>query len=336
MLLPRFSAPGNLKETSADALTAWSSRLSTLFDDVTGPSRHFYNATKADTPAAADVAAVTWPASPGRLLSKGLSSEKRWKLADSDRNQQDEYCEWSVLRDAGGKITRVTFTTETPDYYDHLMDTDQQLLLKLYKDATGKTVPIGKLRDKNGLFLAANEFNSATNGTIVHLIQRSNNLRAAVILAAEATVLRKDKAGKPVTHAQTLVACAGLGDATRHSDPQIAAAINNLVATKKAITLKDPAGLYLDGIVTTGMDTPDDTDPQTFWTVERGSPGLAMRARFEVPSALGYKVGDITVGGVAVAFGAQLADRVQVRINAVAKPANFQLTRKVCLPSSGL
>lgn len=335
MLLKRFSAPGNLPELSTKVLGAWSSRLSDLFDDVTGSSRHFYNPTKADTPADASVAAVRWPAAPGRLLSQRLSQEQRWEIADGDRKQQDEYCEWSVLRE-GDKIVRVTFTTETPDYYDHLMDSDQKLLVKLYEKATSTTVPIAKLRNKHGLFVAANQFNSSTDGAIVHLMQTSNTLRAAVILAAQATVLRKDKNGHPVTHPQTLVQCGGLGNATRHSDPQIASAINNLVSQRFEVTLLDPPGLYLDRLITTGMDTPDGTDAQSFWTVERGDAGHALRARFEVPANLDYAVGDISIGGTPIHRGAQLADRVQVRIEAVAKRSNFERAHKPCIKSSDI
>ncbi len=335
MVLKRFSVPGNLKELSSDDLAAWSARISKLFDDVAGPpARHFYNPTESDTPPGAGVASVRWPAAPGRLLSTRLSREKRWEVADGDRNEQDEYCEWSVLRD-GDKVVRVTFTSETPDYYDHLMDVDRKLLRKLYEEATGKTVTVDALRDSNGLFEAGNAFNSSTDGTIVHLMQTTNTLRAAVVLAAEATVLRKGKDDKPIKHPQTLIVCGGLGDERRHSDPQIAAAINNLVADRFEVTLADPPGLYLDGVVTTGMETPDGTDARTFWTVERGEPGH-VRARFEVPAALGYAVGDIAIGGTPITFGAQIADRVHVRVDAVARPGNFKRARKPCIKGSGL
>lgn len=334
--LERFAVPGNLKETSKANLKAWSDRLSQLFDDVAAPAgRHFYNPTTSDTPANASEAAVTWPAAPGRLLSTRLAPEKRWEIADGDRNQQDEYCEWSVARD-GNEVVRVTFTTETPDYYDHLNDVDEARLIALYESATGQNVPLGALRDHNNLFEAANAFNSRTDGPIVHLMQGSNNLRAAVILAAEATVLRKNKNGKPVTHPQTLIVCGGLGDERRHSDPRIASAINNLVAQQFEITLSDPPGLYLDRFVTTGMVTPDGTDAKTFWTIERGEAGHAVRARFEVPAALGYAVGDIKLGGRKIVAGAQLAERLSIRIEAVARPGKFDVKRKPCTKASGL
>lgn len=336
MALKRFAVPGNLTELSKADLKAWSDRLSELFDVVAAPAgRHFYNPTKSDTPAAAPVAAVTWPAAPGRLLSSGLSRERRWEIADGDRNEQDEYCEWSVLRD-GDKVTRVTFTSETPDYYDHLMDFDRKLLKGLYEDATGQKVSVDDLRDENDLFEAANKFNSRTDGPIVHLMQFSNNLRAAVILAAEATVLRKGKDGRAIRHPQTLIVCGELGDERRHSDPRIASTVNNLVAQRFEITLQDPPGLYLDRFVTTGMTTPDGTDARSFWRIERGEPGHVLRARFEVPDSHGYAVGDIEIAGRPIVAGAQLAERLSVRIEAVARPATFEPRRKPCKSSSGL
>lgn len=336
MPLKKFAVPGNLKELSSRDLKAWSDRISDLFDVVADPAgRHFYNPTKSDTPSDAAVASVTWPAAPGRLLSRRVSPERRWEISDGDRNQQDEYCEWSVLRD-GDRVVRVTFTSETPDYYDHLMDVDKKLLVCLYETANGRDVTIGALRGASGIFEAANSFNSRTDGPIVHLMQQSNTLRAAVILAAEATVLRKGKDGRPITHPQTLIVCGGLGDERRHSDPRIASAVNNLVAQRFEITLQDPPGLYLDRFVTTGMTTPDGTDARSFWTVERGDPGHVVRAHFEVPADLGYSVGDITIGGRPIVAGAQLAERLSVRIEAVARPATFEPRRKSCTKRSGL
>jgi hypothetical protein len=39
---------------------------------------------------------------------------------DIGRNLQEEYLEWRCVRDAGGRITRVEFTTQTPEYWETL------------------------------------------------------------------------------------------------------------------------------------------------------------------------------------------------------------------------
>lgn len=312
-----FSAPAHLDEMSEHSMAAWDERLRGFFEVEGRDFPNFY--TPLDVAAQQTPHRVTWPAAPGRLLSTRMSEEQRWASADSDRTEQDEYCEWSVLRDHDGKIARVTFTTEVPDYFDVLLGSDESLLLELYGQMSGEIVALDALRKHDGnVFVRDSEFNNRTDGPIVHLTQASNNLRAAIILAAQATTLREVD-GALLTHPQTLVLCGNLGDERRHSDPQIGAAVNALVARGEDVSLSNPLGLYIDEIVTSGFETPDGTDAQRFWTVERGSADHVLRAAFEVPSDFGYKVGDIKIVGRTIEFGAQLADRVHVRIEALSK-----------------
>lgn len=317
MSATRFGPPGNSDEMTGASLAAWDARLRETFDGFSISFPNFYNPVGVDEQQMFH--RVTWPAAPGRLLSTRMSEEQRWATADGDRNEQDEYCEWSVTRDEGDKIMRVTFTSEVPDYFDVLLETDEELLVDLYSELSGQSVAIDALRAHGGqVFVRDSEFNNSTEGSIVHLSQSTNNLRAAVTLAAESTVLR-ERDGILLTHPQTLVLCGRLGDERRHSDPQIGAALNGLVAAGADVSLADPPGLYLDGIITTGFETPDGNDAQQFWRVERGEADHVVRAVFEVPSELGYMVGDIQIAGRAIEFGAQLADRVQVRIEALSK-----------------
>lgn len=328
MLLPRFSAPGNLREMPDAALDAWSDVVSSIFDDVVELFPNFYNPTVLDTPGGTTLP-IRWPAFPATLIDQGLSGEAGWAAADDNREMQDEYCEWSVLRDDDGTVVRVTFTSETPSYYEHLLDHDPDLLVRLYADATGRTVRPDDLRDAHGLYDPKNPFNSGTDGTIVHLSQSNNTLGAAVRLAGDATILR-ERDGRPVTAPRALVLCGQIGVATRHSDPQIASVVNNQVASGFDVTLADPPGLHIDGLVTTGMDTPDGVDAQQFWTVERGEPGHAVRAKFEVPADREYRVGDITIAGQPIRFGAQLADRVRVRLVVMRRPSESTPSREPC------
>jgi hypothetical protein len=322
-----FGPPGNLVEMSPEALATWDERLRGFFDADAKEFPNFYNPVGIDHEATTH--RVTWPAAPGRLLSTRMSLEQRWATADGDRNQQDEYCEWSVSRNGDGKIQSVTFTCEVPDYFDVLLETDEDLLLDLYGRMSGQVVPIDALRDHGGnVFIRDSMFNNSTDGPIVHLSQVSNNLRAAITLAAQSTVLR-ELDGALVTHPQTLVLCGSLGDETRHSDPQIGAAINGLVAAGNDVSLSAPLGLYLDGIETTGFETPNGTDAQSFWRVERGEEGHVVRAVFEVPPELAYSVSDIKIGGRPIDFGAQLADRVQVRIEALSRTSALPLPAPV-------
>jgi hypothetical protein len=329
--LSSFSPPGNLDELSEEGRAGWSERVARefrKFDRSEFPQ--FLDPTVDDLSPDAATRAVTWVAFPASLLPDATSQEGRWQLADSDRDRQDEYCEWSVERNADMEITKVTFTTETPDYYMQLFETDRDLLLELYSRFADRPVEIDEIQSKAGTYRTRNELNGRTDGPIVHLIQDSNTLGAAVRLAAEATILRVNDQG-PVVNQQELVICGGLGNPMRNSDPQIAAAINQFAAQGADITLADPPGLYLDGLTSAGMQTLDGTDPAEFWTVERGTDDLTLRASFAVPEELGYTVRKITLSGRPITRGAQLADRVKVKIRAVASAADHQPTPQPCV-----
>lgn len=300
-----------------------------VFDSVAGFTR-FYDPRKVDTPDDAIDAPVVWPAFPASLVGTFV---ERLDLADQHRGAQDEYCEWAVERNGDGTITRVTFTTEVPQYFEHLFDTDPERLLTLYRELVSPQVELADLVGPDGLYRGRNRWNDSPQGRPAHLIQQSNTLPAAIALAAQATVLR-ERDGLPVTHPQTLVVCAKLGEPLRGSDPQIASAVNAAVASGAEVTLKDPIGLYIDGLITGGMEAPDGEDPASFWTIERGSATHILRAAFEVPQNenRGYVVGDTTIDGRSIEFGGQLAVRVRVRIEAVAKPGGSAPPRQPCEP----
>ena len=323
-VLPAFGTPANLPDANAQE---WSRRVGDIFTGVGARFPQFYDPTQEDTPADAQLASVIWPAFPGSLRG---SDRERLEIADLHRGAQDEYCEWAVERNDAGEITRVTFTTEVPEYFDHLFATDPAALLALYKELTGQDVEAADL-EGDGAYDPKNKWNSTTTGRPVHLMQVSNNLGAAVQLAAEATILR-ERNGVPVTHKQDLVECGRLGEPLRNSDPQIASAVNTAAATGAEITLHDPLGLYIDGLITGGMETPDGEDPGRFWRVERGDAEHAVRASYEVPADenRGYVVGDIRSNGRPIRFGGQLAIRVRVRLDAIVKPAQHTPTPQPC------
>ncbi|HEX5375724.1 MAG TPA: hypothetical protein VFW48_06170, partial [Solirubrobacterales bacterium] len=96
---------------------------------------------------------VTWSALSGTLRSlTNLSDEERWKIADEKRLDplegpggsrlfgQDEYCEWSVARNERGEITRVTFTSEVGEWFDHMAENDRRALLSTYREMFGPEV----------------------------------------------------------------------------------------------------------------------------------------------------------------------------------------------------
>ena len=328
-VLAAFSPPAALPDAHADD---WDARVRALLRPFAARFPQFYDPTVENTPAAAKKATIAWTAFPATLLRTATSQEGRWQRADASprRAAQDEYCEWSVERNADGKLTSVTFTTELPEYWTHLADTDPDGLLSLYHELVSADVQRADLFDARGKYKPANKWNSSTKGRLAHLIQRNNNLSAAVTLVAEATVLR-ERNGEPVTNKQDLVDCAALGDPFRNSDPQIAAAVNDAAAAGAELTLLDPVGLYIQGLQTTGITAPDGARPATFWKIERGDAKRILRARYSVPADRGYTVGDLKIGGRPLNFGAQLADRVVVKVTALVKPGNHRPRRQACV-----
>lgn len=325
--LARFSTPARLPDPNA---AAWSARLSGVFGQVVGPGLpQFYDPTKKNTPAGTPEPMISWVAFPASLRAATPSAVERWKRADRDRGLQDEYCEWTVVRNAARKITRVTFTAEVPEYWEHMFETDPSRVLRLYRRFVDPAVKLSDLRRQDGSYKPDNRWNNSQPGRLVHLIQGSNTLGAAIDLVSRATVLRV-KNGRPVTNQQELVRCARLGDPLRNSDPQIASAVNVAAREGSEITLADPLAIHLGRPLTAGMVTPDGFDAARFWKIERGDEDHALRARFEVPASRGYVVGDILLGGRPIEFGGQIADRVQVWIQAVVKKGNHMPTPKRC------
>jgi len=325
--LPKFSIPAGLRDSDPNA---WSARVSSIFAPYIGGSLpQFYDPTEKATPAGAAEPMISWAAFPAALRAAVPSAEERWKLADADRALQDEYCEWTVEK-KNGKVASITFTTEVPEYWDHLAENDPNRLVALYQKHVDQRVRRADLIAPNGSYRRDNRWNTSRPGRLMHLMQANNTLGAAVDLVARATEMRK-QGGELVTDRQQLVRCAGLGNPLRNSDPQIASAVNVQAGLGNELTLADPLGLHLGRPLTAGLVTPDGADAADFWKIERGDAQHTLRARFEVPSNKNYLVGDIVDNGRPIKFGGQLADRVQVWIKAVIKPANHQPTPKPCV-----
>ncbi len=324
--LKRFSTPARLKDRDpAD----WSRRVASLFGGFVGPRfPQLYDPTAKDTPASAQEPMISWVAFPKLLRATEPSLVERWKIADGDREVQDEYCEWTVER-RKGKITAIVFTTETPEYWEHLFHTDSKKLVALYHKFVDRRVELADLRGPGGGYMPVNKWNASQPGRLAHMNQRDNTLGAAVGLVATATIPRVKK-GKLVIHQQALMRCTGLGEPLRNSDPQIAFAVNEAARSGAKITLADPVGIYMGRPLTAGMVTPDGVDAAKFWKVERGDAIRTLRARFEVPPKRGYVVGDIEIAGRPIEFGGQVAEKVQVWIGAWIKKGHHKTPPKPC------
>jgi len=327
MALTKFDAPGFLQDWNEQAAKRWSKWISDRIDEARdndgggianfGPRPQFFNELQTAASNDAVTQDIDWPAFPRLVQIGSVTDKQRWRTADSSRDMQDEYCEWSVTRDPGtDKIVRVTFTSEGPEYWQFLAAVAPARVLELYKTHVSPTVKQADLF-AGGQYNPRNRWNNSTTNGAMHLIQRSNTLSAEIELAAAATLVRL-KNGAPITEAQALIACAQYGEPQRHSDPHIGAVVNELARAKADITLANPVGLYIKGLSVAGWVTPDGSNAADYWKITRGTPEKSLRAVYEVPAAKGFAVGDIKIGGRNIEFGAQIADFIRIKLTGLA------------------
>lgn len=258
------------------------------------------------------------------------------------RGWQDEYCEWSIERNAAGDIVSVSFTCENPEYWVALWKTDPNTVVAIYQDALNASVELDDLilRDAAGSQVidpetglpAYNPLNKWNTGTVttgsgggaMHLTSPPNDIDGEIYLAAAATLLRS------VTpyNAAALINCAKYGLPYRNSDPNIGYNVNKAVKNAggsglRMATLADPIGLYIQQPDFSAYAAPDGSDPSTFWTVVRGTaPSQILHARYAVPASKGYTVSDITIGGSKILYGGQIAQTFQIGLSAALQPAS--------------
>src|SRR5262249_14997432 len=157
-----------------------------------------------------------------------------------------------------------------------------------------------------------NHWNTADGA--MHLTEPANNLFAEVQLAADATVRRKDNAGVEITSAIPLTRCAQFGDEGRNSDPAIGAGVNGFVRQGRMVTLANPVGLYIDPLDDSGFHLPDGSAATGWFRILRGVKGRTLRAVFEPPAGSAFTVSDVTIGGVPIQFGGQIAQKITMKL----------------------
>jgi hypothetical protein len=327
--LTRFDPPGFLNDFNDAQRGEWSKYIFDQFEKARnaedrslrhhGPRLRFFNPLSSPPDADSKVLKITWTAFPRIVTLDSVSDLGRWRRADSSRDRQDEYCEWSVSRERStGKILRVTFTTEGPEYWDTLAFENMDKILSLYQEHVSSAVRMQDLFPSGPKsYNSRNIWNSTTSEGAMHLIQNNNTLKAEIELAAAASIVRT-RGGVLLTNEQELIACGKYGQANRHSDPRIGSLVNEIARQKADVTLANPVGVYIDKLSVSGWVTPDNSNPLSYWKITRGTQDYAVRAVFEVPPGQGFTVGDIRINGQVIDFGAQIADYITIKLVAVA------------------
>jgi hypothetical protein len=249
-----------------------------------------------------------------------------WQLyANVLMRVQDEYLEWFPYKDASGKLVRVDFTCEGPEYWQNMYEWEPQTLLKLYRQFVSPQVQLADLEWVDpmnpSIGTTYNPYNkwNTTQG-IMHLNCPPNSLGAEINLGAFATVLRKDADGNQITDAQGLIDCALYGNATRNSDPNIGVAVNGVCNLGQVITLTNPVGLYIQAWDFSSWTYNDESIPQEdlaqIIQIQRGyaaanptDPGRILRITVQIPPSLQskYTLSNIMVNNIPLQWGGQIA-----------------------------
>jgi hypothetical protein len=314
-LLAQFDTPASLRDMPAGSpfYTNWHNFIDNRLAPFTpggGTSAggEFYDPTETDINVAAQ-RTLTWMAFPRDVLLPGRRDNRNdaFMQADSvaNRGLQNEYCEWFAARNKAGKITKLTFITEFPEYWRELWNVDRAAVVNLYRALVSPAVTEADLRT-GGPGSAYNQFNqwNTTRG-IVHLIQSINTLGAALGLA-QGSVGGSARDNFEVTSLPFTSV-----------DPRVKLDIAMLARKGFSITLQDPVGIYIVGWDDTGWTKPDGSPVGNYWRIVRGTPGQALRLEYEVPAGAGFVVGDIRIGGRRIEWGGQVAEHVTVGITGV-------------------
>ena len=141
-LLPMFDTPASLRDAPAGSpfYTAWSNFIATR-TSRSEPRRQRRRLLRSDRnrrehrreqDAHLDGLSRATCCSPAIATTSRPPTPRPMPTWPS-RNPQNEYFEWYVERNRAGKITKLTFVTETPEYYQTLWNTDPALVVTLYR-----------------------------------------------------------------------------------------------------------------------------------------------------------------------------------------------------------
>lgn len=329
-LVTRFDTPASLNDMPAGSAfyDNWHNYLASHIDASTPGTGggEFYDASQTDVNIVGEHALV-WMAFPRRVLMPRRDDRTAAFIAADrtpggdvgNRMVQDEYCEWRVARNAAGKITKVTFTTEAPEYWEHLWAVDRARVVALYQSLVSPAVVEADLH-LGGVYQRRNRWNNADG--ITHLMQTINTLNAALGLAEgsavtpPAAITGVPPPPPPLPPARDNYEMPAVANTS--VDPRVTYDVAALVRKPLSVTLREPIGLYITGYDDTGWTKPDGSPVDNYWNIVRGNPGQILRLEYQVPPGAGFVVGDIRIGGRRIEWGGQIAEHVTVTIAGIA------------------
>lgn len=292
------------------------------------------------------------------------------------RGWMDEYCEMAVTRDGDrtdGKITRVDFVCENPEYWYTLWSISPEAVAQIYRDTLDRPqitvedlyligadgTPVTDPATGRPAYNPLNTWNAgphrlANSGGAMHLTSTPNTLQTEMGLAGAATVLRN----QGNANGSELICCAQYGQISRNSDPHIGQISNQIVGFGSGfrVSLADPIGLYIQIPTFTNYTLPDDPNlpagasAADCWQILRGQANLpdmpdnynfVLHAKFEIPQAwrdagVSFEVGDIMIDRAPIAFGSQILPTIQIALFPRAIAADMPQAPQPCVANLDL
>ena len=270
---------------------------------------------------ALETATINWNAFP-------VTAQATPANIDGDRFRfQDEYVEWRVERKPDGVLSRVTFTTEFPEYFEALAqvgaDRLREEVTRLHPGAhpTDKELFGGAFNPATATPQArANQFrrnlprNPWNNGErdILCLTLGANNMFALFNLLGVCGVPRPDQNPGDVC-ASSEGACVP----NRNSDPSVCIAAQNLARADRSFCPQDPCGVRILNLDRAGqwtvdgkvIDINDEAANRGIWKITRNG----RRGVFTVQ-------GDVRLAGASINSGAALSEQLIVGAEVVHAP----------------
>ncbi|TDN87786.1 hypothetical protein [Microbacterium sp. BK668] len=307
MALARFSPPGGIDDSGGDPefLGRWDELVSGLIAASTELSGRgaYVNPALGEIPRERQ-RALTWTGLSRPLLVEHRDHRRAAYAAAEDRAVQIEYLEWHVER-RDGKISAVTFTCETPEYWRLLAEIHPDVVLERYRQLVSPDVRREELYP-GGEYDPGNRWNT-TDGA-VHYVMPINSMRDLLGVSQEI---------EPSQHADDGYDALPYSRKTG-ADARIDFDLWAMSRQGLRIATDDPPGISMIGWDDSGWTRPDGRPVGDYWTIVRGVRGAALRVVYRVPASEGFVVGDLSIGGRPVEFGAQIAEHITVAAHVVA------------------
>ncbi len=366
------SAPGFVTDLGPTGLAGWTNYIVGILNGTAGEEGVIASATLAnngvvpsvlldsDPKLLPGVNLVDWPGYPVRAkLAINRSDRELDPFLDWNRARQtvaratchEEYLEWRTVRQADGKIVRLEFTTETPDYWAKLARYEPRRVLELAARFAGEAVDKIDVRE---LFGVADPFsvdpnsadgekleavyisqNWARRGAIrgaynngvramMHMSKPVNSTNAAVALAVYAAYPHGKRVGSSMVALSGPEAIAGTAQAAvncRNSDPTIVGVTIKNVFSGSKVALMDAIGIYIVSFTTNSLLLDDKPIPRDWISFQRGTfananpvgVDLFQRLVIEAPPGSSKVVGDLMdANGDRVVSGTQVARLINV------------------------